>query len=236
MRRFFTFLLLLSIKSGTRLFYRVRFRWIGDLSDSPWRENYRIVAILNHTSLLEWLFAGGLPSHFLWRISGHGLIPAADSTLQRPLVGWFFRVLAPRVMPITREADQTWREVLDGIDSDSMVVILPEGRMKRADGLDKDGKPMTVRGGIADILRAIPDGKMLLAHSAGLHHVQVPGQLVPKIFKTIRMTLEPLDIKEYKNRLEADESPEKFKKRVIRDLQHRRDLYCPVGREIPLPH
>jgi hypothetical protein len=37
-----------------------------------------------------------------------------------------------------------------------MVLMAPEGRMKRADGLDAHGQPMTVRGGIADILEVVP--------------------------------------------------------------------------------
>ena len=41
---------------------------------------------------------------------------------------------------------------MNQIDEDAVVIILPEGRMKRATGLDKKGMPMTVRGGVADIL------------------------------------------------------------------------------------
>ena len=65
-----------------------------------------------------------------------------------------------------------------------MVIILPEGRMKRENGLDLHGNPMNVRGGIADILLAMKQGRMLIAYSGGLHHVQFPGG-VPRIFKTV---------------------------------------------------
>ncbi len=236
MRRLVNFFVLLSIKGGARLFYRFRLRWIGQVPESPWRGDYRIIAILNHTSLFEWLWAGTLPSHLLWRIASCGLIPAAEKTLRRPVVGRFFKLLAPHVIAISRESDRTWEAVLDRLDSECMVLILPEGRMKRADGLDKHGKPMTVRGGIADILQAMSGGRMLLAYSGGLHHVQVPGQLLPKVFKTIRMTFESVDIPTYKQELGADGSPDKFKLRVIQDLERRRDLYCPVGREIPQAH
>ena len=107
-----------------------------------------------------------------------------------------------------------------------MVIILPEGRMKRADGLDKKGNPMTVRGGIADILRAIPDGYMLVAYSGGLHHVQVPGQKFPNLFRTLRMRLEEIDIASYKEALGLGLDPAGFKHRVKRDLERRRDTYC----------
>src|SRR5207245_10602251 len=100
------------------------------------------------------------------------------------------------VIPITRERDQTWFAVLDRIDPQSMVVIAPEGRMKRETGLDLHGKPMTVRGGVADILLAIQRGRMLLAYSGGLHHVQVPGR-IPNLFETVRMRLDNLEIAGY---------------------------------------
>ncbi len=231
MKNVFNFLLLFWIKIWSRLLYRFRFRWTGDVVEQPWRQDFRLVAVLNHTSLFEWLFAGGLPNHFLWRIASTGLVPAAKTTLDRPLIGGFFKLLAPHVLAISRESDHTWQEVLDTIDSRCMVLILPEGRMKRANGLDKYGKPMTVRGGIADILQALSGGQMLLAYSGGLHHIQAPGQDLPKIFKTLRMTLESLSIADYKARLGA-EDPEEFKLRVIRDLQRRRNQHCPVGREI----
>ena len=56
--------------------------------------------------------------------------------------------------------------------------------MKRRNGLDSQGQPMTVRGGIADILEAIPSGPMLIAYSGGLHHVQAPGETLPAVFRT----------------------------------------------------
>jgi len=117
--------------------------------------------------------------------------------------------------------------VLARIDPDAMVVILPEGRMKRANGLDSERRPMTVRGGIADILESIGEGRMLLAYSGGLHHVQVPGERWPRLFRTIRMRLEVLDLGAYHRELLAQAGPEGFKKAVIADLERRRDRNCP---------
>ena len=180
-----TFLLLLIIKVVSRLFYRVDLRFLGDVPKHPWR-HHRLVAILHHTSLYEALFAGGCPNHFLWRIARHGVIPIAQKTAGRAFVGRFYRMVASRVVSITRERDETWSEVLRQIDPDAMVVILPEGRMKRANGLDSEGKPMTVRGGIADILETMGEGRLLIAYSGGLHHVQAPGERYPRLFKRIR--------------------------------------------------
>jgi hypothetical protein len=184
------------------------------------------VAFLNHTSLFEPVFLGGVPNSFIWRLAAHGVVPAADKTTGRPLVGLIFKFVAHHVIAITRERDATWFAVLNKIDPKSMVIIAPEGRMKREGGLDLNGNPMTVRGGIADILLAVKEGRLLLAYSGGLHHVQVPGH-IPNVFKTVRMRLEVLDIAAYIEEQMAKGGPEQFKKNVMRDLDARRDRYCP---------
>ncbi|HEX7185857.1 MAG TPA: hypothetical protein VF756_28790 [Thermoanaerobaculia bacterium] len=228
MREYLAFLILLTIKILARIFYRIEMRWIGDVPPNPWRR-HRLVAILNHTSLYEALFAGGPPVHFLWRLARHGVVPIAQKTADRAVVGRFYGLVAKRVISITRERDETWSEVLRQIDPDAMVLILPEGRMKRASGLDAEGKPMTVRGGIADILETMGEGRMLLAYSGGLHHVQAPGERWPRLFKTIRMNLEVVDIGAYRAaRMEEGGGPRGFRRAVVTDLERRRDANCPL--------
>ena len=177
LRAWLIYLFLLSIKLGSRVFFRHKVRWIG----KPLRSYRRVkvIAGLNHTSLYEWLYAGSLPPALLWRIARHGVIPIADKTGNRPLTGRFFKLLGQNVIKISRKADDTWEQVLSRISPDSCVVIFPEGRMKRRSGFDADGNPLVVRGGIADIIRLLPEGHLLLAYSGGLHHIQVPGQLLP---------------------------------------------------------
>ena len=225
MRSIFVFLTLLTLKVLARIFYRVDVRFIGEVPDQPWR-GIRVAAILNHTSLYEALFAGACPNHFLWRLARHGVVPLAQKTADRALVGRFYRSVAARVVSITRERDETWSQVLRQIDPDAMVIILPEGRMKRANGLDLHGNPMSVRGGIADILLAMKEGRMLIAYSGGLHHVQHPGGF-PRIFKTVRLRLEILDIGAYIEEMMRNGGADQFKKNVMRDLDRRRDFYCP---------
>lgn len=221
-----TFCLLLVVKTLSMVFFRVDMRWMGETPRDPWA-GIRLVAILNHTSLFEPVFAGGVPLRFLWRIARHAVVPVADITIQRPIAGRFFRLIAGHVVSITRKRDDSWKELLSKVDDeDAMVVILPEGRMKRKDGLDSYGKPMTVRGGIADILDEIPGGRFLLAYSAGLHHIQAPGEKLPRLFKTARMKLENLDLVEYRETLRAGEDDREFRKRIVTDLTRRRDLYC----------
>jgi hypothetical protein len=142
------------------------------------------------------------------------------------LIGYFYRIVAKNVVPITRLRDDTWEMFLKMVTPKAIVIMAPEGRMKRATGLDVDGKPMTVRGGVADIIQKIPSGRMLIAYSGGLHHVQIPSQLIPKLFKTLHMKIENLDIAEYKNNILRLCGRENFKYGVITDLEKRRSCYC----------
>ena len=219
------FTLLYSLKVLSRIFYRHDWDWVGIAPPNPWK-HLRLVVFLNHTSLFEPVFLGVPPASFIWRLARHGVVPAADKTTDRPLVGMLFRFIAHEVIPITRQRDDTWSQVLSTIEPDSMVVLAPEGRMKRANGLDLNGKQMTVRGGVADILLAMKEGRMLLAYSGGLHHVQVPGH-VPNVFKTVSLRAEVLEIADYVREMLQAGGEEQFKRNVIRDLERRRDLFCP---------
>jgi hypothetical protein len=219
----FTSLNLLKILS--KIFYRHDFGFIGPTPPDPWK-GIRLVVFLNHTSLFEPVFLGAVPGSFIWRLAAHGVVPAADKTTDRPLVGMVFKFVAHHVIAITRQRDDTWFEVMRKIDPESMVVIAPEGRMKRANGLDLHGRPMSVRGGVADILLAVKEGRMLIAYSGGLHHVQIPGQF-PRIFKTVRLRVENLDIKDYIAEMMSRGGEEEFKRNVMKDLDWRRDHYAP---------
>lgn len=251
MQAFVSYCLLRLIKLLGRAFYTLESGWVGTYEDDPWKADIRIVAILHHTSLYEPIFAGICPNHFLRRISRLGVVPIADKTLERPIVGAFFRMIAANVVPITRKRDDTWRVVVQQAGPGKMVMILPEGRMKRATGLDADGRPMTVRGGIADLIESTGEGKMLLAYSGGLHHVQAPGDKLPKLFRTVRLNLELVDVARYRDAvLAAAEPGDSFRRSVVIDLERRRDLYSPVdgvpvgiadpegyaaGRHVPAP-
>ena len=222
------FLLLATLKYLSRIFYRLDIQFIEPYPKDPWAD-LRLVAFLNHTSLFEPVFLGGVPLRFIWRLAAHGVIPAADKTTGRPLVGLIFKFVAHHVIAITRERDNTWFQVLEKIDPKSMVVIAPEGRMKRETGLDASGNPMTVRGGIADIMLAVGHGRMLLAYSGGLHHVQIPGRVMVRLFVPVRLRIENLDIAGYIAEQMAKGGEEQFKRNVRDDLEKRRDRNCPSG-------
>ncbi len=221
-----TFALLIAVRTAARVFFKLEEEWIGGKPDN-YAKGTRIIALLNHTSLYEPLIAGYAPYNLLWKFARHGVLPVAEKTMKRR-IGLFFRLLVRHPIVVTRQRDSTWDSVLNRVDSRAIVIILPEGRMKRADGLDSEGREMTVRGGVADILEALPDGRILAVYSGGLHHIQVPGEFLPTPFKTVRVRMEMIDIPTYQEDLKRDYPDLKFRGAVIADLTRRRDEYCPA--------
>jgi len=220
-----TFALLIAVRTAARVFFKLEEEWIGGKPDN-YAKGTRIIALLNHTSLYEPLIAGYAPYNLLWKFARHGVLPVAEKTMKRR-IGMFFSLLVRHPIVVTRQRDRTWDDVLNRVDSRAIVIILPEGRMKRATGLDSEGREMTVRGGVADILEALPDGRILAVYSGGLHHIQVPGEFLPTPFKTVRVRMEMIDIPTYKEDLKRDYPDLKFRSAVIADLTRRRDEYCP---------
>lgn len=208
-------------------FYRYDLKILSDEGFAEFK-HVRLVAFLNHTSLFEPLFIGMVPLHILWQISSNNLlIPGADITLDdRPWVGMIYRTLLPGLVSITRKKDQSWENFMNQVTEDKLVVISPEGRMKRKDGLDKHGKEMTIRGGIADILKKKQSGKICFLYSGGLHHVQAPGDKKPKLFKTIRANAEILDIAEYKKSLPFEFGHD-YREEVVADMQRKLSTHLP---------
>jgi hypothetical protein len=227
------FILLLSIKIIARIFYRFEVSWVGNPGRKPFR-GANVGVLLNHTSLFEPIFLGVLPLHIVWKVSTRGVLPGADKTLNRPIAGRFFKLIAPQVVSLTRRRDESWEAFMGAFDNDSIVLIAPEGRMKRPNGLDRDGKPMTVRGGIAEILLQMKTGILIATYSGGLHHVQAPGDKFPKLFKTIRVRFERIDIAEFlttaRKKYGLDEKA--LRLGIARELERLRDLHCA---EIQLP-
>ncbi|MDH3816663.1 MAG: hypothetical protein OEV48_19410 [Acidobacteriota bacterium] len=222
-----TFALLVGVRTAALVFFKLKNEWIGGEPEN-YALNTRIVAILNHTSLYEPLIAGYAQYKLLWKFARHGVLPVAEKTMKRR-IGLFFKLLVRHPIVVTRQRDKTWYNVLNKVDSKAITIILPEGRMKRANGLDSAGREMTVRGGIADILGSLPDGRMLMVYSGGLHHIQVPGELLPTPFKTLRCRMEMIDISSYKEDLKTKYPDLNFRKAVVADLTRRRDEYCPTS-------
>lgn len=218
--------LLFFVKAFAKVFYRFEVNYIGDAGAEPWR-GVRLILLLNHTSLFEPLFIGVLPNWFCWDLSAKLVAPGADKTLNRPFVGRFFKFLAPRMISITRKRDASWADFMQMVVKDAIVIILPEGRMKRRNGLDATGKPMSIRGGVGDVLNVMPEGKMAIAYSGGLHHIQAPGDWFPRLFKTIRVNVEIVDILTYKQELGAT-SIHEFKLAVVADLTERQLRHTPL--------
>ena len=225
-RSLLTFVLLLKVHIFSRLFFRLENQWIGREPENQWRDT-RVIALLNHTSLYEPLIAGFAEIRLLWKFALHGVLPVAEKTMKRR-IGLFFRFLVHHPVVVTRQRDSTWDQVLNKLDSKAIVIILPEGRMMRANGLDATGREMTIRGGIGDILEVLPDGRMLIVYSGGLHHIQTPGDRLPRLFKTLRCRMEMVDIIDFKREITEAHPDLDFRGAVISDLTRRRNTYCPT--------
>jgi len=223
MKELIGFVLLSGVKIFSHLFFRGEFFWPEPKPRDPF--DVKLIVFLNHTSLYEPLYLQAAPFSFLWKLTRHVHVPGADITLNRPLVGRFWKMLFPRISTITRKKDESWELFLKQINSQSIIAIAPEGRMKRLNGLDKFGKKMTVRGGVADIIERLGKGRMLICLSGGLHHVQTPGIMIPKLFKTIQMRFEVIEIEEYLQSFSKE--PKRRKLEIIQDLQRRLDEDCP---------
>jgi len=200
------------------LFYRFEQQWFLSEDKQQWHD-ISLIVFLNHTSLFEPLFLRLAPFSFLWRIANYLIVPGADITMARPIIGRIYRTLIPGCIPITRKKDDSWDNFLSHVGNDKVNAILPEGRMKRRGGLDKKGQPMSVRGGVVDILQRLDKGKILFVYSGGLHHIQAPGDKFPRLFKTIKVNLEIIDLCTYKQQFSSDIV--EFRKQVLTDISQR---------------
>jgi 1-acyl-sn-glycerol-3-phosphate acyltransferase len=226
MIRLIRFILLCIVKLVCSVLYRFKIRWLSDENFKQFKD-VRLIVFLNHTSLFEPLFIGACPVSVLWRLSGELIAPGADITLNdRPIVGRIYHSLLPGLVPITRKKDESWQHFMSLVSKDTLVAILPEGRMKRNTGLDKHGNAMTVRGGVADILQVKQHGKILFVYSGGLHHIHTPGDKFPRVFKTITANAQMMDIQTYKDSLPL-EAEHDFREQVVIDMQKRLETHTP---------
>ena len=219
-----SFLSFSIIKLLCHIFYRGNAAW---LNDSKKRDlgDVRLMVLLNHTSLFEPVFIRFASWRYVWLLARKLVVPGADVTMNRPLTGKLLKLILPGAVPITRKKDDSWSHFLNHINDDTVAAILPEGRMKRDSGLDKFGRTMRVRGGVAEIMERIHHGKILFVYSGGLHHIQKPGvNRFPRLFKTISVNLELIDIERYKSDINAlmEESGNKdFTRQVMVDMNER---------------
>ena len=186
--------LLFLMKILSHLFYRTRQKWLS--KDKNW-DDVNLVVFLNHTSLFEFVYTGIVPFSYLRKMAHKLTFPVADITYKRKIFGRFLKILGVSVKSLSRKKDQSWFNFLGQLKGDSILIFLPEGRMKRRGGLDKMGKKMTVRGGIVDVLHLFKGKKMLFAYSGGLHHVLAPGDPFPRLLQDIDISLETMNVNDY---------------------------------------
>ncbi len=215
------FLGLAALKVVGYVIYPARLEWLTK-SPANWGD-ISLILILNHTSLFEFLYGVALPFSFLRELSSRLIVAIADSTLKTFLGRTVLAHIAPHVVPITRKRDESWDVFLQEINSNHICIFMPEGRMKRLDGLDKDGKSMTVKSGTVDLLQKFRGKNLLLVYGKGLHHILPPGRLVPRAFKKIEAKLESISVNDYLAQFEGKEDMVGL---ICRDLEKRRDKHC----------
>jgi len=226
MKSLISFFTLLVIKALSRIFYRFEIGWPKE-NKIIWND-VRLIVFLNHTSLFEILYIGFLPTSFLRILSKRMVLPVATKTLDRPFLGFLFKIFSPGTTPITRKRDDSWNQFIESINENSLVVIAPEGRMKRKNGLDLEGKKMTIKPGVVDILQNMNYGQVIFAYSGGLHHVQVPGEGWARVFKTLKLDIEVMNIQTYKDSFGGLAGSPEWKKLILNDLQHRLETKPPI--------
>jgi hypothetical protein len=218
---------LLAIKYLSKIFYNTNENWNIPKNKIDW-DKIKLIVFLNHTSLFEFLYINILPNKFLYKLSRRMVAPAASKTLDRPIVGLFFKLFSPGLISITRKRDDSWTNFLESIYEDSVILIAPEGRMKRENGLDAEGNEMTVKSGVVELIKKLKDGSIVFAYSGGLHHVNIPDKHNVSFFKTIKINVEILEIEKYKNSFNLDILSEAWNSTVLADLQNRLETKIPL--------
>ena len=81
--------ILLGTKALTHIFFHHR---LVQLNQGDWKE-VKMLVYLNHTSLFEVLFCWATPVSFLMRLAKNLSLPGATKTLNRPIVGFFWKLI-----------------------------------------------------------------------------------------------------------------------------------------------
>ncbi len=218
------FAFLAFLKTAGYIIYPSKLNWLSKTPDD-WGQ-VSLILILNHTSLFEFVYGVALPFRFLWELSRRLVMPVADSTLNKPLAGFVFSRLASKTIALTRKRDESWQKFLAEVTGDDICIFMPEGQMKRRNGLDKNGKPMVVKQGVYELLLRFSGKNMVIVYSNGLHHVLAPGDRMPKFFKRVEAQLEYCEVDHYLKNFIHQKKPGES---VAKDLQERRDRYCGIS-------
>lgn len=221
------FIILCWVKLSRYWCYPTTGKWVSTPPDRDWKK-VRLILILNHTSLVEFIYATVMPTPFLWQMAKRLIFPVADSSLRKPQ-GKMLKLFAPRIASLSRKRDHTWQAFLDQLATDPILIFMPEGRMRRPDGMDKNGEPMTVRSGIVDLLPMFSGSDMVIAYSGGLHHVMAPGQAFPRPFRKLAVNLEAIAVDDYLAGFAGIEDETHRREAICKDLDRRRDQHCPAG-------
>ena len=91
MRAYFSYSILFICRIFSQIFYSHKVSWVDEQPDNAWQD-IRVIALLNHTSLYEWLYLPAAPpASLLFKIAEKAVIPIADITMKRPIIGTVFQ-------------------------------------------------------------------------------------------------------------------------------------------------
>ncbi|WP_163934191.1 1-acyl-sn-glycerol-3-phosphate acyltransferase [Paraferrimonas sp. SM1919] len=202
-----------------KLFFPIEVKHPG--KEINFDNNTHLAVFLNHSSFIEVILAGILPNRALKQLAQKLIIPIAAETATRP-IGKLIRLIGPKILPISRRRDHSWHGFMNAIEEQDIMIFFPEGRMARRGGVDKHGKPMTMRRGIYDVLQAFKGKNMLLYYSGGFRHILPRGKYWPKFFKKSYGKVEIINVDEY---LAKFESYKDSAQAICEDLLTRKQNY-----------
>ncbi len=104
MKVLISFFALSCVKIFSHTFFKLKLKWLTEPKADF--ENIRLVVLLNHTSLYEPIFLQAAPFSFVWQLAKKMVAPGADKTLNRPIVGFFWKLMGPGFISITRKRDK----------------------------------------------------------------------------------------------------------------------------------
>src|SRR5665647_593599 len=107
MQRIICFFILVTIKIVSMVFWRLEYKWLNPTPPDPWKKA-KMIVLMNHTSLFEPIYVQAFSFSYLWYLSARMNVPGADITLNRPIVGRFWKMMVPNIVAVTRRNDGSW--------------------------------------------------------------------------------------------------------------------------------
>lgn len=181
-----------------KILYRCSWTWIGKNSDRGFQD-MKALFLMNHTSYADHMIFVLVPINVIYKMFWNARIAVAQHQVKN--FKGLLQYLENNIVPLSRQRDDSWNNYLSNANAKSIFVMYPEGTRMSPEGLDKNGKKVRVKGGVADILELLPDGDIVILYLDGFYEILGAGMKFPKLFKKVRVTAEVVDIAALKHEL-----------------------------------